>query len=620
MLARGWTELDVLIVTGDAYVDHPSFGAAMIARVLEAEGLRVGVVAQPDWRSPASLQVMGRPRLFCGVTAGNLDSMLANYTAARHKRREDDYSEGGLPGRRPNHAVVVYAQLARGAFPGLPVVLGGIEASLRRVAHYDYWEDKLRPSILVDSKADLLVYGMGERAVREIAGRLSVAASSGTAAALSGIRGTARLLGANAAAVLPGNPRSPFGPVGVRPTPKHPHRDLRDEPPTMSGLVVLPAWNQLQADPMLLLVLTRLVEAEQNPLCGRRLVQFHGARALVVEPPAPPLGETELDALYDLPFTRLPHPAHTAPIPAYTMIRDSVTIVRGCAGGCSFCGLGLHQGKFIASRSEASILRELGRLAADPAFRGTVSDLGGPSANLYGCRNGADDACRSCRRPSCLVPAICRHFKIAEEPAIGVLRGARGVPGVKHVFVQSGIRMDVALRTPKYLRELVRHHVSGHLKVAPEHLDPSVLRRMRKPAGVFAPFLEAFRRESAAARKEQYLVPYFISSFPGCTQSQMRVVEDYLHASRWNLQQVQDFIPLPMTPAAAMYVTGIDYETGTAIPVARGAGERQRQRATLGPPPRKRNDSRQIRISSNSAPAKQTAQKGPGAREVPYPR
>ena len=559
MLERGWTELDVLIVTGDAYVDHPSFGAAVIARVLEAEGLRVGVVAQPDWRTPASLQLMGRPRLFCGVTAGNLDSMLANYTAARHKRREDDYSAGGLPGRRPNHAAAVYAQLARGAFPGLPVVLGGIEASLRRVAHYDYWENKLRASILVDAKADLLVYGMGESAVREIARRLSAAAGSGEIADLSGIRGTARLLGANAAKALP-----------------------------LAGAVVLPSLEDLQANGDRLLDATRFVEAEQSPFCGRRLVQFHGARAVVVEPPAPPLRETELDALYDLPFTRLPHPSHTAPIPAYTMIRDSVTIVRGCAGGCTFCGLGLHQGKFIASRSEASILRELGRLAADPGFRGTVSDLGGPSANLYGCRNGVDDACRACRRPSCLVPAICRHFKIAEEPAIGVLRGARGVPGVKHVFVQSGIRMDVALRTPQYLRELVRHHVSGHLKVAPEHLDPAVLRRMRKPGGVFEPFLEAFRRESAAAGKEQYLVPYFISSFPGCTQEDMRVVEAYLHTSRWNLQQVQDFIPLPMTPAAAMYVTGLDYETGEVIPVARNAGERLRQRTSLGPAPQKR--------------------------------
>ena len=536
LLARGWTQLDVLIVTGDAYVDHPSFGAAMIGRVLEAEGLRVGIVAQPDWRTPAALQAMGRPRLFCGVTAGNLDSMLTNYTAARHKRREDDYSEGGVPGRRPNHAAAVYAQLAKAAFPGLPVVLGGIEASLRRVAHYDYWEDKLRPSILLDAKADLLVYGMGERAVREVARRLDAAAGSGTAADLSAILGTARLLGARAAADLP-----------------------------LAGAVVLPSWEELGTDKARILDATRLVEAEQSPLCGRRLVQFHGSRAVVVEPPAPPLDEAELDALYELPFTRLPHPSHTAPIPAFTMIRDSVTIVRGCAGGCSFCGLGLHQGKFIASRSEASILRELGRLAAAPGFHGTVTDLGGPSANLYGCRNGVEDACRACRRPSCLVPTICRHFKIAEEPAVGVLRSARRVPGVKHVFVQSGIRMDVALRTPAYLRELVRHHVSGHLKVAPEHLDPSVLRRMRKPAGVFEPFLAAFRRESAAAGKEQYLVPYFISSFPGCTQEQMRAVENYLQSTRWNLQQVQDFIPLPMTPAAAMYVTGIDYETGEPI-------------------------------------------------------
>jgi len=561
MQARGWDELDVLIVTGDAYVDHPSFGAAMIGRVLEAEGLRVGVIAQPEWRSPASLQVMGRPRLFCGVTAGNLDSMLANYTAARHKRREDDYSEGGIAGRRPNHAAVVYAQLARGAFPGLPVVLGGIEASLRRVAHYDYWEEKLRPSILLDAKADLLVYGMGERAVREIARRLRAAVVAGTPAELAGIRGTARLLGAKAAALLP-----------------------------LEGAVVLPSWEQLLADKLPLLKATRLVEAEQNPLCGRPLVQFHGARALLVEPPALPLGEAELDALYELPFTRLPHPSYTAPIPAHTMIRDSVTIVRGCAGGCSFCGLGLHQGKMLASRSENSILRELGRLAADPGFRGTVTDLGGPSANLYGCRNGVDDACRSCRRPSCLFPGVCRHFTIAEEPAVHLLRTARAAPGVKHVFVQSGIRMDVALRTPTYLRELVRHHVSGHLKVAPEHLDPSVLRRMRKPGGVFGPFLEAFRRESAAAGKEQYLVPYFISSFPGCTQEQMREVEGFLRATRWNLQQVQDFIPLPMTPAAAMYVAGVDYDTGEAIPVARGAGERQRQRAALGSPPRHRND------------------------------
>jgi uncharacterized radical SAM protein YgiQ len=555
MAARGWDGLDVLLVTGDAYVDHPSFGAALIGRVLEAEGLRVGIVAQPDWRSPASLASMGRPRLFCGITAGNLDSMVANYTAARHRRAEDDYSEGGVPGRRPNHAAVVYAQLARRAFPGLPIVLGGIEASLRRVAHYDYWSDALKPSILLDAKAEILVYGMGERAVREIARRLLAGAAG--SADLAGIRGTARLLGARAAAALPA-------------------ASARD-------VVVLPSWDQLQADRSLLLEATRVTEAEQNPFSGRRLVQLFGDRAVVVEPPAPPLTTEELDALAELPFTRRPHPSCREAIPAFTMIRDSVTVVRGCAGGCSFCGLGLHQGKFLASRSAQSVLREVGNLAGDPGFGGTITDLGGPTANLYGCANGAAAACRACRRPSCLFPAICRHFAIREEPGLDLLRRASRVPGVKHVFVQSGIRMDVALRTPSYLRELVRHHVSGHLKVAPEHLHPAVLRRMRKPAGVFERFQAQFREESAAAGKEQYLVPYFIAGFPGCTEKEMGVVATCLRATRWNLQQVQDFIPLPMTPAAAMYATGRDYDTGELIFVARGAGARLRQRRALQP-------------------------------------
>jgi uncharacterized radical SAM protein YgiQ len=503
---------------------------------------------------------MGRPRLFCGVTAGNLDSMVANYTAARHRRGEDDYSEGGTTGRRPNHAAVVYAQLARRAFPGLPVVLGGIEASLRRLAHYDYWADALRPSVLLDAKAEILVYGMGERAVRQIAGRLQAAAGTEVAADLSGIRGTARLLGARAAAALPREPAADNG-----------------------DTVVLPSWERLLADRTLLLEATRRTEAEQNPYCGRRLVQFFSDRAVLVEPPAAPLATVELDALAELPFTRRPHPRYREAIPAFTMIRDSVTVVRGCAGGCSFCGLGLHQGKFLSSRSAESVLREVGRVAGSPDFRGTVTDLGGPTANLYGCANGLDAACRSCRRPSCLVPAVCRHFAIREEPGIELLRRASRTPGVRHVFVQSGIRMDVALRTPGYLRELVRGHVSGHLKVAPEHLHPEVLRRMRKPVGVFERFEEAFRKESAAAGKEQYLVPYFIAGFPGCTEAQMGAVEGFLRSSRWNLQQVQDFIPLPMTPAAAMYATGRDYDTGEPIFVARGAGERLRQRRALQP-------------------------------------
>jgi uncharacterized radical SAM protein YgiQ len=574
MSARGWDTLDVLLVTGDAYVDHPAFGAAIIGRVLEAEGWRVGIVAQPDWRDATRLQVMGRPRLFCGVTAGNLDSMVANYTAARHRRQEDAYSEGGTLDQRPNHAAIVYAQLCRQAFPGVTVILGGVEASLRRVAHYDYWEDKLRPSILLESKADLLVFGMGETAVREIARRSAAAVDSSATkhssagrspfsaipspgapllvSDFSGIRGTARLLGAKATAAA-----------------------------DFSEHLEMPSWDALQKDKNLLLPITKLVEREQSPFNGRRLLQRHGDRAVVVESPAIPLDVAAMDALYELPFTRRPHPAYTQRIPAYTMIKDSITVVRGCPAGCTFCGIGVHQGKFLTSRSEGSVLQEIRRLAAAPDFRGTVSDLGGPTANLYGCHNDLAEACKVCRRPSCLHPTLCTKFDVQQDPAIRLMRAARETAGVKHVFVQSGIRMDVALRTPEYLRELVRHHVSGHLKVAPEHLHPDVLRRMRKPAGIFEKFQERFRQESQAANKEQYLVPYFISSFPGCGEQEMGAVEQFLRQSRWQLQQVQDFIPLPMMLSTAMYVTGLDYDTGQPIKVARGAGERKRQKEAL---------------------------------------
>ncbi len=545
----GWSELDVLLITGDAYVDHPSFGAAMIGRVLEADGLRVGIVAQPDWKSLEAVTVMGAPSLFVGVTAGNLDSMVSNYTVARHKRKLDVYSAGGVPGRRPNHAAVVYAQLARRAFPGVPVVLGGIEASMRRVAHYDYWEDKLRPSILTDSKADLLVYGMGERAVREVASRLRKGRRD-----LGGIAGTAVLLGAKASAST-----------------------------DFSGCIMLPSWEDLQADVRLLLPLTKVTEAQQTPYCGKRLVQMHGARAVVMEPPAMPVDGQELDALYEYPFQRAAHSSYQDPVPGFATIKDSVIVSRGCAGGCTFCGLGLHQGKFLSSRSVESVLKEVRRLGELSSFRGTVSDLGGPTANLYAARNGHVEECRECHRPSCLWPGICPHFEINEEPGLEMLRGARQVAGVKHVFVQSGIRMDVALRTPEYLRELVQHHVSGHMKVAPEHLQPNVLRRMRKPAGDFPAFMAKFSELSALVGKQQYLVPYFISNFPGCTGEDMGVVEDFLKQQRWNLQQVQDFIPLPMTASTAMYVTGLDFTSGMPIPVVRNAGDREKQKVMLRP-------------------------------------
>jgi uncharacterized radical SAM protein YgiQ len=547
MTARGWDELDVLLITGDAYIDHPSFGAAVIGRVLEADGFRVGIIAQPDWRNPESLKLMGRPKLFCGVSAGNLDSMVSNYTAARHKRREDDYTEGGTTGKRPNHAAVVYSQMCKRVFPGLPVILGGVEASLRRVAHFDYWSDGFKPSILLDAKADALVFGMGENAVREIASRLKAGKD------IAGVRGTARLLGAKATAAM-----------------------------DFSKHLELPSYEALLQDKKLLVPITKIVEREQSPFNGRPMVQRHGERAVVIEPPAFPLKSAELDALYDLPFTRRPHPTYRGTIPAFTMIKDSITVVRGCPAGCTFCGIGVHQGKFLTSRSEKNVLKEIRKMTEEPDFRGTISDLGGPTANLYGCENDVDPACQVCRRPSCLHPTICSKFHIETAPAIELMRAARKTEKVKHVHVQSGIRMDVAFRQPDYLKELIHHHVSGHLKVAPEHLHADVLKRMRKPAGpLFEDFQKMFREESKAAGKEQYLVPYFISSFPGCGDKEMTVVEKFLNKSKWNLQQVQDFIPLPLMPATAMYVSGLDYDTMQPITVARGAGDRYRQRQAL---------------------------------------
>jgi uncharacterized radical SAM protein YgiQ len=549
MKARGWDELDVLIITGDAYIDHPAFGAAVIGRVLEADGWRVGIIAQPDWTKPESLAVMGRPRLFCGITAGNLDSMLSHYTAARRKRKEDAYTPGGEPGRRPNLAAMVYAQLAKKAFPGVVTVLGGIEASLRRTAHYDYWQDKLRPSILQDSKADILVYGMGERAIREIARRIDGQKP------LDSIPGTARLLGGKESA-------------------EH----------DFSKCLKLPSFEECQADKKAVLELTRLTEREQNPFSGKCLVQFHGARAVLIEPPAKPLTTAEMDRVYELPYVRLPHPSYTEPVPAFTMIKESVTVVRGCGGGCAFCGLGLHQGRFLTSRSEDSVVREVKTMAAMPAFSGTITDLGGPTANLYGCANGVCEACKVCRRASCLFPKICPNLELDAESAIHLMKRVRELAKVKHVFIQSGIRMDVALRNPKYIRELAKHHVSGHLKVAPEHMHPNVLKKMRKPGPeTFCEFQKAFDEENRAAGKKQYLVPYFISNFPGSTEGEMKAVEKFVRKEDWKLQQVQDFIPLPMTPAAAVYYTGLDYETGEPVPVVRGLAERRTQMKQLRP-------------------------------------
>ncbi len=531
----GWPQLDILLVTGDAYIDHHSFGVAIIGRVLLSHGYKVGIIAQPDWNDPKAFEVMGRPRFFCGVTAGNLDSILAHYTAAKKIRHDDAYTPGGRAGMRPNFPTIVYTQMLKRVFPGITVALGGIEASLRRCVHYDFWEDKIKPTILLPSKADVLMFGMGEKSILEIA-----EACANGSYDFSNIRGTARLLGKNDTELL-----------------------NQDE------YVKLPSYESCQKVRSALFDMTKMIEKEMNPYCGKPLLQMHGDRALIVNPPQFPLTTEEMDKVYNLPFTRLPHPSYKEEIPAWNMVKDSITILRGCAGGCSFCSLSFHQGKFITSRSKESILKEVKEMLANcKKHSGTITDLGGPTANLYGCKNGITKHCKGCRRPSCLYPEPCKNFKLSASEAIDLYRAVRKTEGVKHVFINSGIRMDVAIKFPNYIKELVKYHVSGHLKVAPEHLHRNVLNRMRKPdPETFYKFMQIFEDACKETNKEQYIVPYFMSGFPGCTENEMQVVSNFLSKRRWNLQQVQSFIPLPMTAAAAMYYSNIDYNTEKSMHV-----------------------------------------------------
>ncbi|MFZ2657085.1 MAG: YgiQ family radical SAM protein [Victivallales bacterium] len=582
MQQLGWNELDVLLVSGDAYVDHPSFGIAIIGRILLSKGFRVGIVAQPDWKNPDSLKSMGRPRLACAASAGNLDSMLNIHTAARRIRKEDSYSPGGRTGLRPAHATVVYSQLARQAFPGIPVIIGGIEASLRRFTHYDYWQDKMRPSILSDSKADILVYGMGERAIIEIIERISKGKP------LDSIKGTARILGKNAAedfrnAGKPGGSSVLFPRASERSPGTDPGKTdaLQDFLKSHSRFVELPSYEQHLASKDALMESVIKVEREMNPYCAKALVQRHGDRLVLQEPPAPPLSTEELDEVYALPFTNKPHPSYKEQIPAYEMIRNSVTAVRGCPGGCSFCGLGIHQGKFVTSRSRNSIVCEIRRLAEQPGFKGTVSDVGGPTANTYGSKKRNPELCRECRRPSCLFPEICHNFYPYEEDFLSLLAELDKLEKVKHVFIGSGLRLDLAVLQNNLMRKIVRDHVSGQLKVAPEHLDDAVLKLMRKNKSAdFFKFLEIFNDESSRAGKKQFIVPYFISNFPGATEAEMKKVDDFLSSKSWTLQQVQDFIPLPMTLASAMYYCGKSPD-GKPLAVNRGLKERRPQMKML---------------------------------------
>lgn len=557
----GWQELDVLLVSGDAYVDHPSFGIPLLGRLLVAHGLRTGIIAQPDWeRGPEALTGMGRPRLFAGLSAGALDSMLAHYTAFRKKRHDDAYTPGGQAGARPNRAVTVYANLLRRTFPGLPLVAGGIEASLRRLTHYDFWTDGLRRSILFDARLDLLVCGMGESALLTAAARLDAAlAETGVPPGpqelgriWAGIAGTARLVRqADVPALITG--RDP---------------------------IVLPSHEAQLADPAALLHATLLHERHSHQ-AARPLMQTCGDRAVWLEPPAPPLPTAALDALYALPFTRRAHPAYTGVIPAATMIAHSITTHRGCAGGCSFCSLALHQGRRIASRSRDSVLDEAGRLAAMPDFSGAISDVGGPSANMWQAYCRLDPT--GCTRPSCLHPSVCKGFMANQAECIELLRAVRAVPGVRHVRVASGVRFDLAMREPTALTAYTGEFTGGQLKAAPEHCVDTVLALMRKPkTEIFEVFLEAFARQSRQAHKEQYVVPYLMSAFPGCTDADMRTLAAWLAARNWTPQQVQCFIPTPGTVAAAMFYSGLAPD-GAPMYVARSDAERLRQHGLLAP-------------------------------------
>jgi len=560
--ARGWPGLDVLLVTGDAYVDHPSFGAAVIGRALEARGFRVGVVAQPDWRSPRDLARMGRPRLFVGVTAGAMDSMVNHYTAHKRPRSDDAYTPGGESGRRPDRAASVYARLAREAFGATtPVVLGGVEASLRRIAHYDYWDDRVLPSVLLPSGADLLVYGQGERPIVEIARRL---AAGEDVCGLTDVPGTAVAVPDLALASLEERSR---------------------------GVITLPSYEEVAGDKSTFAFFSRLYHLEANPDNARILVQRHGrgasTRYVVVNEPMAPLRSEELDALYDLPFAREAHPSYGgAHIPALEQIRWSVAILRGCAAGCSFCCIAEHQGREVTSRSKASVLREVERLARDPKFRGTLTDLGGATANMWqmGCTSA--EAHAACRRASCVYPSLCPFFAVDHAPLVDLYREVRRLKGVKHAFVGSGVRYDLAHADTRsgqaYLEELISHHVSGQLKVAPEHVCDEVLRLMKKPGlGEFERFRAEFARYSRRAGKEQYLVPYFISSHPGSTTEDAVRLLEYLQRNRWKPQQVQDFMPTPMTLASDIHWSGVHPMTGKPVHVVRDLREKRLQKALI---------------------------------------
>ncbi|MCM8856885.1 MAG: YgiQ family radical SAM protein [Candidatus Thiodiazotropha sp.] len=565
----GWDSCDIIIVTGDAYVDHPSFGMALIGRLLEAQGFRVGIIAQPDWSNAEAFRQLGRPNLFFGITAGNMDSMVNRYTADRRIRSDDAYTPNGKAGKRPDRSVIVYAQRAREAYKGVPVIIGGIEASLRRIAHYDYWSNKVRRSILPDSKADLLIYGNAERAIVEVAHRL---AGGEKIDQIRDIRGSAYMRQGlpddwseiDSSQLDKPGPKThlpdPYqtGPdcqKGVSFTPHTRPRQL----PRERTVVRLPSYDQVLEDEVIYAHASRVFHLETNPGNARALVQRHGKRDVWLNPPPIPLSTEELDRIYELPYTRRPHPAYgEARNPAWEMIRHSVNIMRGCFGGCTFCSITEHEGRIIQSRSEDSIVREVETIRDQvPGFSGNISDLGGPTANMYrlACKDKRIES--ACRRLSCVYPVICKNLNTDHQPLIDLYRRTRKLPGIKRLFVASGLRYDLAIRSPDYIRELVTHHVGGYLKIAPEHTEASPLSMMMKPGiDSYEKFKKLFDKYSAEAGKEQYLIPYFIAAHPGTSDHDMLNLALWLKANGFRPDQVQAFLPTPLAIASAMYHTG----------------------------------------------------------------
>lgn len=633
MDALGWDSCDIVVVTGDAYVDHPSFGMAVIGRVLEAQGFRVGIIAQPDWQSADPFKVLGKPNLFFGVTAGNMDSMINRYTADRKIRSDDAYTPGDVGGKRPDRASLVYAQRCREAWNDVPIVMGGIEGSLRRIAHYDYWQDKVRRSILVDAKCDLLLYGNAERAIVEIAHRL---AAREPVERITDVRGTAfmrrtddptaegwfeldstevdrpgrvdahinpyqttseQAQSQGASCAKEEGAQGTIAPIAFVPRAASGKLAL---PPRERTVIRLPSYEQVKSDPVLYAHANRVLHLETNPGNARALVQRHGDRDVWLNPPPIPLTTAEMDHVFDLPYARSPHPRYAdehgshdgaTKIPAWEMIRFSVNIMRGCFGGCTFCSITEHEGRIIQSRSEDSVIREIEEIRDRvKGFTGVISDLGGPTANMYriGCKSPEIEA--ACRKPSCVYPGICSNLNTDHGPLVKMYRRARALRGVKKILIGSGLRYDLAIKSPEYIKELVTHHVGGYLKIAPEHTEDGPLTKMMKPGiGSYDRFKQLFDKFSAEAGKKQFLIPYFIAAHPGTRDEDMMNLALWLKRNGFRADQVQTFYPSPMATATAMYHSGLnplkgitrDAERGEKVDIVRGEKRRRLHKAFL---------------------------------------